>query len=584
MNRETLNEGGAAPPSGPSFETADLRRAYSDRALAQVPRLLSLQDRNELSRTYGCFHREYWLCRSVDFPSSIAQFGVHALALAYAQDFPDNPYKASPKILLWTLAAMDYWTRIQKSDGSFDEFYPNERGWAGPTGFLVYAMCDSYRLLQGHIPKDLDERFRTCVARAGRFLAKYDEPGVLANHHAMAVLPIYEAYALTQEKKLLEGFHVRLDDFLGYCFEEGWCLEYDGADIGYLSATVSFLGKLRKLYTDERIEAVCRRAIDFCSYFAFPDGHYGGSIGSRQTLHFYPHGFEIFAPENPTAAAVADHMLRALRDGKLVPPEIQEDRYFLYRIPELLLSWVDWRPRTGEMPLLPWQGAPFSRTWEQARIHVRRVPEGYAAVNMAKGGVIKLFRTGGDCEPRMTVSDCGILASTDDGKVLTSQWISPDHKVTVEGNRIDIEGALHRMVMKFFTPWTMILFRLFMLAVGWNTAMAYRIKGAIRTLLMTRSSAAAARFHRRIQFEHGRVVVTDRITRGRGPAFTKVKLGDDFSVRYVPQSRYFQGYELQVSGSYLAPRDLQRLNREGSVEVTRVLEYERGLAGYERTD
>ncbi len=97
-----------------------------------------------------------------------------------------------------------------------------------------------------------------------------------------------------------------------HCHEEGWCLEYDGADLGYLSATVSFLAKLRKLYTDERIERVCARAIDFCSHFVFPDGHYGGSLGSRQTLHFYPHGFELFAPENPTAAAVAEAMLRAL--------------------------------------------------------------------------------------------------------------------------------------------------------------------------------------------------------------------------------------------------------------------------------
>lgn len=106
-----------------------LRRAYSDRALAQVPRLLSLQDRNEFSRTYGCFNREYWLCRTLDFPSSIAQFGVHSLALAYTQPFPDNPYYKQPKILLWALAAIDYWIRIQRPDGSFDEFYPNERGW-----------------------------------------------------------------------------------------------------------------------------------------------------------------------------------------------------------------------------------------------------------------------------------------------------------------------------------------------------------------------------------------------------------------------------------------------------------------------
>ncbi len=565
---------GAEAPAGEA-----LRRTYSDRGLAQVPRLLSLQDRNEFSRTYGCFHREYWLCRAVDFPSSIAQFGVHSLALAYTQPFPDNPYLGSAKILLYALAAMEYWISIQHADGSFDEFYPNERGWAGPTGFLVYAMCDSYRLLSGHMPRDLDERFRSCVARAGRFLARYDEPGVLANHHAMAILPIYEAYALTGEKKLLEGFHTRLDDFLRYCNEEGWCLEYDGADLGYLSATVSFLGKLRKLYTDERTEAVCRRAIDFCSYFAFPDGHYGGSLGSRQTLHFYPHGFEIFAPENPMAASVAEAMLRSLWAGGLVPPEIQEDRYFLYRIPELLLAWVDWSPRPAALPALPCEGPPFKKTWPKAGLHVRRTGDGYVAVNLAKGGVLKVFRTDG--APRAVVSDCGIIARTADGKVITSQWIDPAHRVREEGESLEVEGSFHYMVMKLFTPWTMIVFRLFMLLAGWNTGIAYRIKGAIRRLLMTRSGAAPARFRRTVRFEGGRILVTDRISRGKGPEFSKVKIGDDFSVRYVPQSRYFQRFELSVKGSYLSPEDLERLNREGMIEITRVFDLKKGLVGYQ---
>jgi len=564
---------GAVPPVGDA-----LRRAYSDRGLAQIPRLLSLEDRNEFSRTYGCMNREYWLCRSVDFPSSIAQFGAHALALAYAHPFPDNPYQGSPKILMWALAAMDYWTKIQRPDGSFDEFYPNERGWAGPTGFLVYAMCDSYRLLSGHIPSDLDERFRTCVARAGRFLAKYDEPGVLANHHAMAVLPIYEAYALTNDPKLLAGFHTRLDDFLRHCHEEGWCLEYDGADLGYLSATVSFLAKLRKLYTDERIEAVCRRAIDFCSYFVLPGAqHYGGALGSRQTLHFYPHGFELFAPENPTAAAVAEAMLRALWCGRLVPPEIQEDRYFLYRIPELLLSWVDWKPRPALLPELPHARAPFQKSWPAAGMHVRRTPEAYVAVNMAKGGTIQVARVDA---AKTILSDCGIIAQTADGKVVTSQWIDPDTTVREEGDTIEIAGSLHFMVMKLFTPMTMIGFRLFMLAAGWNTAAAYGIKGVIRKLLMTKSGAARARFRRTIRFTDGGLTVTDRIERGGGPAFVKVKIGDDFGVRYVPQSRYFQRFELDVFGAYLADGDLEKLNREGAVEIARTVEYAKGPTGW----
>lgn len=561
---------GAAPPRG-----EELRRAYADRALAQIPRLLSLQDRNEFSPTHGCFHREYWLCRSVDFPSAIAQFGAHSLALAYTTPFPDNPYLGSPKILFWALAGMEFWTRIQHSDGSFDEFYPNERGWAGPTGFLVYAICDSLRLLDGHLPPGLADRLRESVYRAARFLARYDEPGVLANHHAMAILPIYEAYALLGDRRLLAGFHERLDDFLRHCDEEGWCLEYDGADPGYLSATISFLGKLRKIYADERIDGVIRRAIDFCSHFVFPDGHFGGSLGSRQTLHFYPHGFELAAPRVPMAGAVAERMLSALRRGRLVPPEIQEDRYFLYRIPELLQSWIDWRPRPDPLPPLPCDGPPFTRSWPRARMQIRRTPEAYIAVNLAKGGVLKVCGVGE--APKVLASDCGILAERADGRVVTSQWIDPNRAIRWDENEFVVEGSLHFMVTKAFTPWRMILFRLFLLSAGWSAWLAYRIKGGIRRLLMTRSGASPSRFRRAIRFESGRVIVTDRIERGRGPRFERVRIGDDFSVRYVPQSRYFQSFELGVSGSYLSDADIERLNRTGRIDVVREIDLKKGL-------
>ena len=40
-----------------------------EKALSQIPRLLSLQDRNEFSRTYGCFNRESLICRASLFHS-----------------------------------------------------------------------------------------------------------------------------------------------------------------------------------------------------------------------------------------------------------------------------------------------------------------------------------------------------------------------------------------------------------------------------------------------------------------------------------------------------------------------------------
>ncbi|MBD3336323.1 MAG: hypothetical protein GF355_12485 [Candidatus Eisenbacteria bacterium] len=555
-----------------------LRRVYSDLALRQIPRLLSLTDREEFSPTYGCMDREYWLCRTTDFPSAIAQFGVQSLALVYAHDFPDNPYYRQPKILLAVLAAMDYWTRIQKDDGSFDEFYPNERGWAGPTGFLVYAMARSYRAIRGQVPKHLEDRFLLCMSRAAHFLGRYDEPGVLANHHAMAVLPIYEAYDILRERSLLDGFQARLQEFLRYADEEeGWCLEYDGPDIGYLSATVSFLAKLGRLHDDRRVERVIQRAIEFCSYFVYPNGFFGGTVGSRQTVHFYPHGFELRAAANPTAAAVAEAMLRSLSEGKLVPPEIQEDRYFRYRIPELLEAYLDYQ-ETDEPPAeLPYERRPFQKHWPRARMVARRDAASYSVVNLGKGGVVKIFDT---AARRLTVNDCGMRVLLRGGVEATTAWMDPDYRVVAEGERLEVEGRLHEVVHKVFTPWRMILFRMFMLVFGWRTSWAYRIKGWIRRLLMLRSGTVPVRFARRIEFGPEECLIADELQLEGKAAVVKAKLGDEFTPRYVPQSRYFQMQELDVVGAYLTDSDLEQLNRTRRLRIQRRFSYTEGFIGY----
>ena len=548
------------------------RDVYAQKGLAQVPRLLSLQDRNPFSPTYGCCNREYWLCRSVDFPNSIMQFGIHGLALAWRHPMPGNVYHQHPKALEWTVAAMEYWMKIQKRDGSFDEFYPNERGWAGPTGFLLYAMIDSYRLLGDAFPDSLRHRFLEACDRAARYLIRWDESGVLANHHAMAVLPVFEAARLLDTRQLWDGYEEKLKEFYTYCDPEGWCLEYDGADPGYLSATVSFLGKIWKrrgevarVAEDRRMIEVMRRAVDFCAWFAWPNGHFAGTIGSRQTLHFYPHGFELMAAQYPMAAAVADHLLRGLEAGALVPPEIQGDRYYQYRIPELLLSWIDYGERPAEIPTLPWQGEPLERWFPRGRFLMRKTPRTYCVVNAAKGGVVKLF----DLESgRLVLNDCGILAELEDGRVVTSQWIGEDYKVEHATPRLRISGAAHRVPAKYFTPVKFIIFRIVMLAVGWHTWTAYQMKGLIRRLLMTRAARTPLGFRRQILWEGEELIVTDELVLKQA-RIRRLLIGDEMPVRYVPQSRYFQPQELDVEG-WIAPREaLARLNQHGRLTVRR---------------
>lgn len=543
------------------------RDVYAQKAMAQIPRLLSLQDRNPLSPTYGCFHRDYWLYKTSDFPDAVRQFGVHALALVYKHDFPGNIYQGQTKVRDWTIAGLDFWARIQHQDGSFDEFYPYERGWVGPTAFTAYTAAAACRLLRDEMPPDVEARVLGAIGQAARFIAAGEsEEDHLANHHAMACLAVWKAYELLGDPDLKRGYQARWEEFLRYHNpDEGWSREYDGVDPGYLSATVSFLSKIYQSHPDPDIFQVLRQSVEFCSYFAYPNGFYAGSLGSRNTLHFYPHGFEVLAGEVPLAGAVAEKMLGALAEGKLVPPEIMSDRYVFYRVPEFLLAYLDHTPRPAELPPLPYEREPFTRYFPQSRVFVANRPRHYVIANLAKGGVVKVFdRRDG----RLTHNDCGLIGRLTDDRVVTSQWVDPNYECQGGEQGWEVNGHLHVVPShKVFTPFKNLLFRGALVALGWSSRFSHLLKGNIRKTLMLGQRPVSIRFSRRLGVSDETITLTDEIRLDGDARLAAFSIGDEFFVRYVPQSRFFQSQELEVSPAAFSVDLADSLNRHRKVKV-----------------
>jgi len=523
------------------------REVYAARALDQVPRLLGNLDRNPLSPTYGCFHRDYWLEKTSDFPDAVRQFAVQALALVYRHDFPGSPYRGNPRILAWTAAALDFWAGIQHADGSFDEFYPFERGWVGPTAFTAYTAAEACRLLGDELPVATRERAVAAVRRAAYMIAGgQSEEDHLANHHAMACLAVWKAHRLTGDAALRDAFDRVWRVFLTYHnAAEGWSREYDGTDPGYLSATVSFLAKIYQDEPMDEIRRVVEQSVAFAAYFAYPNGTYAGSLGSRNTLHFYPHGFEVFAGEIPLAARVADRMLEGLTSGgTLVPPGIMSDRYAAYRVPEYLQAYLDFGPRPAAPPRLPDERVGEVRHFPEAGICAAATPAGYLVANLAKGGAVKAFRRE---DGRLVLNDAGILARLSDGRVITSQWIDPGYAIGVDGQRWTVSGRLVvSPANKVFTPARLIVFRALLLLLGWHPGAAHRLKGWIRKTLILRPSAAPVRFERTVTLREETIEIVDDIRPETPLTFARLMIGGEFFVRYVPQSRYFQEQELEI--------------------------------------
>ena len=90
-------------------------------ALSIVGKLLTLQDRNPHSPNYGCFDRNYWHYKIIDFPSGMAQEFVWPLALAFSLDLPANPYYRQPAVKGWQEAGNSFAARTAPPNASRDE-------------------------------------------------------------------------------------------------------------------------------------------------------------------------------------------------------------------------------------------------------------------------------------------------------------------------------------------------------------------------------------------------------------------------------------------------------------------------------
>jgi hypothetical protein len=134
-----------------------------------------------------------------------------------------------------------------------------------------------------------------------------------------------------------------------------------------------------------------------------------------------------------------------------------------------------------------------------------------------------------------------------------------------------VRGRTHRMVTKLFDPVRFLLFRSWILSVGWSTALAYHAKGLIRKLLMLGTRPMPLRFERRVRWHGGGLLIEDRLDLEGRARVRRLSVGDDFAVRYVPQSRYFQLDEIEVEGRELDGASLERLNRDRFIVLRRVV-------------
>ena len=247
------------------------------------------------------------------------------------------------------------------------------------------------------------------------------------------------------------------------------------------------------------------------------------------------------------------------------------DRYVFYRIPEFLQSYLDYKPKEINLPLLPFERNSFKKYFVKSGIYSEKIADHYVIANLSKGGVIKLFQTNNG---KIILNDCGIISKLSNGQVATSQWIGDNYKKNIHSDGWEVSGKMKFIpTNKYFTPLKTIIFRTILLALGWNTNLAHFIKGTIRKLLMLNAKDAPIHFRRHFKINETKIVLTDQVQLTENISCSKLSIGDEFFVRYVPQSRYFQSQELQIEAVTLPEKQLTNLNQGKKIVIKREISF-----------
>ncbi|MCA8955174.1 MAG: hypothetical protein KDC87_03815, partial [Planctomycetes bacterium] len=380
---------------------------YRNAILAEIPRVISLLDREEFSRTRGCFDRTFWAWKFTDFPGARFQEGLCVLGFLWATDLPNSPYYHNARLLAWIAGGFDYWCGIQRRTGDFDEAYPLERSLAA-TAFTCHYLGEAWQFVGEHLPAATAQRFRKTLGRAGDWLCRNDEThGFLSNHLAAAATALWHAHLVCGEARFAERSRYFLDKVLTHQSAEGWYEEYGAADPGYQTHGSYYLARHLELSGDPRLAESLDRSFAFLAHFIHPDGSLGGEYTSRNTQTYYPAAFEMRKADSAHASWIAREMLSAVETRSaagLGTVDIYNLFPLLNNYVFAYLAAVRFEGR-AKPPAAPDEGA---HTWHfpgTGLLKVRR--PGYDLfVGLTKGGVVKLF----DRERRELVySHCGYI-------------------------------------------------------------------------------------------------------------------------------------------------------------------------------
>lgn len=472
-----------------------------------------------------------------DFANGTMQGGVHTLSIAMKLGLVGNKEFALEVID----SAIKAISRIRAKNGSLIEAYPNEHSFC-VTALVAFDVLSAIGHLDGFTTPEQNEEYLNIVKPLINFITYNDEKhSIISNHLATAVAAIELWNAVTGEK-YGRGKEL-LDIIYGHQSEEGWYMEYEGADPGYQTLCTYYLSCAYEITKDEKLLESLVKSGAFLKYFLHPDGTIGGLYGSRNTEVYYPAGIVALAPVSDDFAMIASGLHNGvLKECHVFPQDIDIGNFIplINAYSGAALHYEKNRESIEKTQLpAPYEGA-FTKKFDHAGIYIHSTDRYYAIVNYKKGGTLKVF----DKETSMLdTEDGGVFGRLVNGKRFSTQHF--DEKQ--DFSNYTINAGFYITKESYPNPVTCLILRVLALTLFCSVYVGDIFKKYIVRMLITNKKKLDGKAVRRFEFFDDRIIVYEEITK---PIFCK-SIGHSGKCKTIHMA----------SGGYYLKQDQQKPER-----------------------
>jgi len=396
-------------------------------------RLLTIQDRDPCSPSFGSFHYAYWRDKTSDFADvrfqeAGAMLGLLSLpafdVLREAERWPSRQaLMAAFSAGLANLASEQY------PEGCYDEWYKGERGFA-VTAFTTVPYGLAALLLDDEIDaRDRDLLTRT-LKRAAQWLSQRDDT-IKINHEIAAAAALAAVWRMTGEERWRRAAEHKLEMSLAHQSEEGWFSELGGADLGYASVALDYLMIYWRLTGDDRAAFAASRLLEFLIPHLHPDLTAAAEAGICRNPYVGQIGF-LLLDGHPLARAVVGRMATLANSARRKRPYLDDDlRLCRWGILPVLAALLAGSSGLGQTP------AEFARCYRPGwTVHKNAGLAAYHRDDLhlyapfAGGAVARIYRS-----ERLILEDLG-LHIRDGDKTFAVRNYDSDRSLRVTGSGI----------------------------------------------------------------------------------------------------------------------------------------------------